>query len=83
MGVYTPLYDDFWYGRDFVVTADLSEIRKKGPISSGRFFTEYLWNNTPRLPNGLWTRAYELIASRANNVLTIRGGFETAWIEPT
>ncbi len=48
LGVYTPLYSSDWYGRDFVVTADLKGGNaKKGPISSGRFFTEYLWNNTP------------------------------------
>ena len=48
LGAYTPLYSSNWYGRDFPVTADLKGGNsKKGPISSGRFFTEYLWNNTP------------------------------------
>ncbi|MFO7670572.1 MAG: RagB/SusD family nutrient uptake outer membrane protein [Bacteroidales bacterium] len=82
LGVYTPLYSSDWYGRDFVVTADLKGGNaKKGPISSGRFFTEYLWNNTPDASHGLWTRAYDLIG-RANNVLeVIDGGFEEAGVE--
>ncbi len=54
---------------------------KIGPISSGRFIEEYLWNNTPQASNGLWTRAYELIG-RANNVLeVIDGGFEEPGVE--
>lgn len=82
IGAYTPIYDDFWYGRDFVVTADLKGGNaKKSPISSGRFIEEYLWNNTPESSNGLWTRAYELIG-RANNVLeVIDAGFTEAGVE--
>ena len=82
LGAYTPLYSSDWYGRDFVVTADLKGGNaKKGPISSGRFFTDYLWNNTPQATHGLWTRAYELI-NRANNVLeVIDGGFSEPGIE--
>jgi hypothetical protein len=81
-GVYTPLYSSDWYGRDFPVVADLKGGNsKKGPISSGRFFTDYLWNNTPEASHALWTRAYELIA-RANNVLeVIDGGFEEPGVE--
>jgi starch-binding outer membrane protein, SusD/RagB family len=77
LGAYTPLYSSNWYGRDFPVTADLKGGNsKKGPISSGRFFTEYLWNNTPQASNGLWTTAYNLIA-RVNNVINvIEDGFE-------
>ena len=52
-GVYTPLYSSDWYGRDFPVVADLKGGNsKKGPISSGRFFTPYLWNNTPEASQG-------------------------------
>jgi hypothetical protein len=82
MGAYTPLYSSNWYGRDFPVTADLKGGNsKKGPISSGRFFTEYLWNNTPQATAGLWTTAYNLIA-RVNNVLeVIEGGFEEPGVE--
>ncbi len=82
LGAYTPLYSSDWYGRDFVVTSDLKGGNaKKGPISSGRFFTEYLWNNTPEASNGLWTRAYELI-NRVNNVLeVIKGGFSEPGVE--
>ena len=82
LGAYEPLYRSTWYGRDFPVTADLKGGNsKKGPISSGRFFTEYLWNNTPQATNGLWRRAYQLIA-RVNNVLeVIEGGFEEPGVE--
>jgi starch-binding outer membrane protein, SusD/RagB family len=82
LGAYTPLYSPDWYGRDFPVVADLKGGNsKKGPISSGRFFTPYLWNNTPEASHALWTRAYQLIA-RANNVLeVIDGGFEEAGVE--
>ncbi len=82
LGAYTPLYSSDWYGRDFVVTADLKGGNaKKGPISSGRFFTDYLWNNTPQATHGLWTRAYQLIG-RANNVLeVINAGFSEPGIE--
>lgn len=82
LGAYTPLYSSDWYGRDFPVVADLKGGNsKKGPISSGRFFTPYLWNNTPESSHALWRRAYELIA-RANNVLeVIEGGFEEAGVE--
>ena len=74
LGAYTPLYSSDWYGRDFVVTADLKGGNAKiGPISSGRFIEEYLWNNTPQASNGLWTRAYQLIG-RANNVLEVIDG---------
>ena len=77
LGAYTPLYSSNWYGRDFPVVADLKGGNsKKGPISSGRFFTPYLWNNTPQASHGLWATAYNLIA-RVNNVLeVIEGGFE-------
>jgi hypothetical protein len=82
MGAYTPLYTSTWYGRDFEVFSDLKGGNaKKGPISSGRFFTEYLWNNTPQATSGLWGTAYNLIA-RANNVLeVIEGGFEEAGVD--
>ena len=82
LGAYTPLYSSNWYGRDFPVVADLKGGNsKKGPISSGRFFTPYLWNNTPQASHGLWTTAYNMIA-RVNNVLeVIDGGFEEVGVE--
>ena len=82
LGAYEPLYRSTWYGRDFPVTADLKGGNsKKGPISSGRFFTEYLWNNTPQATNGLWQRAYQLIA-RVNNVIkVIDDGFEEPGVD--
>ena len=82
LGAYTPLYSPNWYGRDFPVVADLKGGNsKKGPISSGRFFTPYLWNNTPEASHGLWTTAYNLI-SRVNNILeVIDAGFEEPGVE--
>ncbi len=76
LGAYTPLYDPAWYGRDFVVTADLKGgIAKGSPMNSGRFTAEYLWNNTPNATSGLWTLGYRLIA-RANNAINALEGFE-------
>src|SRR5210317_722064 len=66
LGVYSPLYSASWYGRNFVVTADLKGGNAKiSPLNSGRFRTYYLWNNTPDVSHALWTRAYQCIA-RAN-----------------
>ena len=82
LGVYAPLYSVSWYGRNFVVTADLKGGNAKiSPLNSGRFRTEYLWNNTPDASNALWTRAYQLIA-RANNVLNVlEDGFEETGVD--
>lgn len=76
-GAYSPLYGTSWYGRDFVVIADLKGGNAKiSPITSGRFITESLWNNTPTATAGLWGTAYTTIA-RVNNVINvIEGGFE-------
>ncbi len=69
IGAYSPLYDDFWYGRDFVVTADLKGGNaKSSPLNSGRFRTEYVWANTPSSTSWLWQDGYILI-SRVNNVI--------------
>lgn len=71
---YSPLYSSSWYGRDFVVIADIKGGNAKlSPISSGRFTTEYLWNNQAESSAGLWTLGYRTIA-RVNNVLN---AFET------
>ncbi|MCF8226669.1 MAG: RagB/SusD family nutrient uptake outer membrane protein [Bacteroidales bacterium] len=82
LGAYTPLYSANWYGRNFVVAADLKGGNAKiSPLNSGRFRTEYLWNNTPTASHGLWTTAYNLI-SRANNVINvIEDGFEETGVE--
>lgn len=82
LGAYTPLYATNWYGRNFIVTADLKGGNAKiSPLNSGRFRTEYLWNNTPTATAGLWTTAYNLI-SRVNNVINvIDDGFEEAGVE--
>ncbi len=82
LGAYTPLYSTGWYGRNFVVAADLKGGNAKiSPLNSGRFRTEYLWNNTPTTSHGLWTTAYNLI-SRTNNVIkVIEDGFEEPGVE--
>jgi len=82
LGVYSPLYSSSWYGRNFPVTADLKGGNAKiSPLNSGRFRTDYLWNNTPDASHALWTRAYQAIA-RANNVITvIEDGFEEVGVD--
>lgn len=81
VGAYGPMYGASWYGRDFPVTADLKGGNSKiSPITSGRFVTEYLWNNTPTATIGLWTNAYDVIA-RANNVINAMEGFEEPGVE--
>jgi len=82
LGAYSPLYSSWWYGRNFVVTADLKGGNAKiSPLTSGRFTTDYLWNNTPDASHALWTRAYQAIM-RANNVINvIEDGFEEVGVE--
>jgi hypothetical protein len=82
LGCYSPLYSSSWYGRNFVVTADLKGGNAKiSPLNSGRFRTDYLWNNSPDVSHALWTRAYQAI-SRANNVINvIEDGFEEPGVE--
>lgn len=82
LGVYSPLYSASWYGRNFVVTADLKGGNAKiSPLNSGRFRTDYLWNNTPDASHALWTIAYQAI-SRANNVINvIEDGFEEVGVD--
>ena len=82
LGVYSPLYSASWYGRNFPVTADLKGGNAKiSPLNSGRFRTDYLWNNTPDASHALWTRAYQAI-SRANNVINvIEDGFEEVGVD--
>jgi hypothetical protein len=80
VGAYSPLYATGWYGRDFVVTADLKSGNAKiSPITSGRFMTEYLWANNGGSTIDLWTNAYDLI-SRANNVINALEGFSEAGV---
>ncbi|WP_372934467.1 RagB/SusD family nutrient uptake outer membrane protein [Mariniphaga sediminis] len=69
VGAYSPLFDTPWYGRNFVVAADIrSGNAKLSPKSSGRFRTEFQWGYNPGAAPGLWTTAYDAIA-RANNVI--------------
>jgi len=75
-GAYGGLCSTNWYGAGFEITADLKGgLAKRGPVSSGRYINEYLWNNTASSTSNLWTTAYQTIA-RANNVInTIDDGF--------
>lgn len=75
IGAYSPLYEPEWYGRDFVVTADLKGGNaKSSPMNSGRFRLEYVWANTPTGTSGLWTYGYRLV-SRVNNIINALDGF--------
>jgi starch-binding outer membrane protein, SusD/RagB family len=75
-GTYSLLYGTTWYGRNFVVTADLKGGNAKlSPKSSGRFTTEYQWNNNAGSAPGLWGTAYATIA-RANNVINALADFD-------
>lgn len=75
VGAYSPLYSSSWYGRDFVITADLKGGNAKlSPKSSGRFTLESAWSNTPSNTINTWTSAYATIA-RANNVINALNGF--------
>jgi hypothetical protein len=80
-GAYSLLCGQNWYGEAFVITADLKGGNaKRGPINSGRFVNEYLWNNNANSTIGLWNDAYSTIA-RANNVINaIDGGFKEAGV---
>jgi starch-binding outer membrane protein, SusD/RagB family len=78
---YSPLYSTGWYGRDFVVTADLKGGNAKiSPMTSGRFVTEYLWANNGAATIDLWSSAYDLIA-RANNVINALEGFSETGVD--
>jgi hypothetical protein len=76
IGAYSSLASPNWYGCSFVIIADLKGGNaKRGPINSGRFENEYLWNNTPSFTSGLWTDAYYAIACANNVINAIDGGF--------
>ncbi len=81
VGTYSPLYSSTWYGRDFVVTADLKSGNAKiSPLTSGRFITEYLWADNQAATINIWTAAYDLIA-RANNVINALEGFTETGVD--
>ncbi len=81
-GAYSPLYSSNWYGRDFIVTSDLRGGNAMiSPITSGRFVTEYLWNNNPGASSALWFSAWVVVA-RANNIINkIEDGFEEPGVD--
>ena len=77
IGAYSELSSPDWYGCSFVIIADLKGGNaKRGPINSGRFENEYLWNNTPSFTSGLWDNAYYAIACANNVINTIDGKCE-------
>lgn len=81
IGAYSSLSSPNWYGCSFVIIADLKGGNaKRGPINSGRFENEYLWNNTPSFTSGLWTDAYFTIACANNVINAIDAGFSQAGI---
>jgi hypothetical protein len=82
IGAYSLLCSQNWYGAGLVITADLKGGNaKRGPINSGRYVNEYLWNNTPTATLMLWDDAYSTIA-RTNNVINkIDGGFTEAGVD--
>jgi len=75
VGAYSPLYDATWYGRDFIVNAEMrGGNAKASPKNSGRFRGAYLWTATPTATLGTWGTAYNLIA-RVNNIINALSGF--------
>ena len=82
IGAYSPLYLTSWYGRDFVVTADLKSGNAKiSPITSGRFQTQYQWSDVSTSTIDLWSSAYNLIA-RTNNVINALSEFTEKDVDP-
>lgn len=66
---YSTLYDNNWYGAEFILDADLKGGNtKSSPLNTGRYQTEYNWGNNASNTAGLWNPAYVTIAA-ANNVL--------------
>jgi hypothetical protein len=83
IGAYSPLYLTSWYGRDFVVTADLKGGNAKiSPQTSGRFQTQYQWSDLSTSTIDLWSSAYNLIA-RTNNVINALSGFTEKDVDST
>ena len=81
IGAYSELSSPDWYGCSFVIIADLKGGNaKRGPINSGRFENEYLWNNSPSNTSGLWDNAYFVIACANNVINAIDDGFTQAGI---
>lgn len=79
-GAYTYLYDDTWYGSEFVLSCELRSGNAKNPtntnFTSGRLTKEYSWNYVPSQSSNLWNYAYAEIAA-ANNVINNLAGKET------
>jgi len=77
VGAYSRLYSTSWYGQNLIIIGDLKGGNAKiSPKTSGRFVTEYQWNNTPDASSGLWTEAYDVIAQANNIINAIEDGIE-------
>lgn len=82
VGAYAPLCTTEWYGRDFVIAADLKGGNGKiSPKTSGRFVNEYLWINNANATINMWEYAYRTITSACNIINTIDGGFSEVGVE--
>ena len=67
-GIYAEFYHSAWYSAGFPIISDLKGNNgKAGPMSSGRYQTNYNWYQDPsNTQGGLWFRAYRAITSACN-----------------
>lgn len=67
-GAYSPMYS--WYSGSYIVTCEMrsGNGRRDPNWTTGRFYTEYIWNYSADVTSGMWGNAYYVI-SAANNVI--------------
>ena len=67
IGAYSIMYDVSWYGAAFPILADIkADNAKSSPINTGRYQTNYNWNQDAANTSGLWTTGYIAITSASN-----------------
>lgn len=67
LGAYAPLYSAAWYGAAMYISSDIkANNAKSSPISSGRYQTNYSWQQDPANTSGVWTSAYRTITFACN-----------------
>lgn len=77
MAAYIPLYRSYWYGAEFVLSAEIrSGNAKRASKESGRYIKEYNWNYSEAQTSNLFYSGYQTIAG-ANNVLNNLEGKES------
>lgn len=77
IGAYVPLYYEYWYGGEFVLSAEIrSGNAKRASKESGRYITEYNWNFTESNTSSMFYSGYKVIAG-VNNVLNNLEGKES------